>query len=55
MHAPACLRLVLLAVIAALALPTAASALTVTVTVHGAGGVIETQNAFGETRDQGPL
>jgi hypothetical protein len=48
------LRLALLLAIGALALPTAASALTVTVTVHGAGGVIETLNSLDGTRNQGP-
>jgi hypothetical protein len=47
-------RLALLLILGALALPTAASALTVTVTVHGAGGVSETLNSFDETRSQGP-
>jgi hypothetical protein len=43
--------LVLLA--SALAAPSAASAYTVTVKVHGAGQVAEVVNQFGETRDQG--
>jgi hypothetical protein len=53
MHAPARLRLVLLTALGALALPMAASAMTVTVTVHGAGGVFETENSLGESREQG--
>src|SRR5262245_15508341 len=54
MHGPARPRLALLVLIGALALPTAASALTVTVTIHGAGGVTEDLNSLDGTRNQGP-
>jgi hypothetical protein len=52
-HFLAPLRLAIVFVVGALVLPTAASALTVTVTIHGAGGVFETENSLGGTRNQG--